>query len=234
MIEYKFMPIGGSTEAGAIEGYGATFNSVDHYGDMIMPGAFAATLSAAAASPQWPTMLFEHGFDASIGRMPVGAWHELTEDDVGLRVKGRLAPTSTGDQLRALLQMEPRPGLNGLSIGFITREAQPGPGRNAGPDRIITRVDLLEVSLCSDPANTRARVDSVKSQIAAIGTMEWRGLERTLRDAGLSRNDAVKAVSEFRSWFQRDAGQQPTGHRDGGEAADIQAALARLALTIRR
>lgn len=57
-LEYKFAADG---EAMTFAGYGAYFNNVDAYGDVIVPGAFAETLKKARESGNWPAMLLQHG-----------------------------------------------------------------------------------------------------------------------------------------------------------------------------
>jgi hypothetical protein len=63
------------------------------------------------------------------------------------------------------------------------------------------------------PMNDKARIGSVKSDF------DPRELEAMLREATLSRSDAVKAVAVFRKLLQRDAGEPITSPRDEAEAA---------------
>lgn len=79
--------------------------------------------------------------------------------------------------------------LNGLSIGF---KSVPGTSRyNDDGVRVLTALELWEVSLVTFPANERARITGVKaSEIATITTI--RQAEQALRDAGYSA-DAAKA-----------------------------------------
>ena len=59
--------------------------------------------------------------------------------------------------------------------------------RKAGLRR-LTDLKLMEVSLVTFPANEEARISAVKST-------DPKFVERTLRDAGLSRQDAKRIVS---------------------------------------
>lgn len=172
-------------------GYGAVFGNVDSYGDVIQPGAFADTLSTAKKSGQWPAMLLQHGgFGLGAEDMtPIGVWTELSEDGHGLKVSGQLADTQRGRDAYALMKMSPRAAITGLSIGYIPKEFEQGtkPGE---PRRKLKRVDLIEVSLVTFPANPKARVSSVKS------AADIRILEQALRDAGLSRSEAKAVLAE--------------------------------------
>lgn len=94
---------------------------------------------------------------------PVGIWTSLEEDGIGLKVEGKPADTVRGREAYGLMTMEPRPAIDGLSIGYITKSYEPR-SRPEEPRRKLTKVDLLEVSLVTVfPANPKARIASVKS-----------------------------------------------------------------------
>lgn len=188
-LECKFDPGGGAM---TFAGYGARFNNVDAYGDVIAPGAFTRTLKEARSSGNWPAMLLQHGsFLGGDDNMPVGVWTEMREDDKGLWVEGQLADTQRGRDAYALLKMSPRPAINGMSIGFRATEwtMRTKPDE---PRRTLKAVDLFEVSLVTFPANSKARVESVKSadEIKTI-----REFEEFLRDVGGFSNAQAKAIA---------------------------------------
>lgn len=191
----------GSNSVMTFSGYAAVFGNVDAYGDVIVQGAFADTIAYAKATGQWPAMLLQHG-GWGIGAddmTPIGIWTALEEDAYGLKAEGKLADTGRGKEAYGLLKMEPRPAINGLSIGYVAKSWEPR-SRPEDPRRKLTKIDLLEVSLVTFPANSKARISSVKS--ATI-----RDAEKALRDAGLSRDEA-KAVlaSGWKGMPQREAG----------------------------
>jgi phage head maturation protease len=62
-------------------------------------------------------MLLQHGGDTVDGRMPVGVWTGMDEDDRGLKLTGKLANTERGRDAYNLLKMKPRSALDGLSFG---------------------------------------------------------------------------------------------------------------------
>jgi len=173
------------------EGYGAVFGNVDSYGDVIQPGAFAESLAAAAKSQVWPARLWQHGGwgMGAEDMTPIGIWTSLAEDGVGLKVSGKLADTARGREAYALLKMDPRPAISGLSIGYIAKEwAQRS--KPEEPRRTLKKVDLLEVSLVTFPANGKARISAVKSLDNERDLEAW-----LMRDAGLSRREAQIAIS---------------------------------------
>lgn len=216
--EIKFA---GSDSDGTFSGYGAAFGNVDSYGDVIKQGAFKRTLREAKKGGRWPAMLAQHGGwgMSSDDCMPIGIWTSMEEDEKGLYVEGKLAlDTQRGRDAYALLKMQPRPALDGLSIGYIAKKFTVGT-KPEEPRRLLEDVDLLEISLVTWPANGAARVDAVKS-------FDPREIEEALRDAGFSRSEAVKAVAVFKS-RQRDAGVPENAPRDEVAAADVQALAAR-------
>lgn len=185
-LELKLAP----PDSGVMEfsGYGAVFGNEDSYGDVIAPGAFEQYLSdVKSGTQQWPAMLLQHGgWGMSATDMtPVGLWTGLEEDKTGLKVAGKLADTPRGTELYSLMKMEPRPAISGLSIGYFAREFVNGKGANE-PYRTLTRIDLMEISPVTFPANDKARISGVKS----LKDFTERDFERLMQDAGLSRKEA--------------------------------------------
>lgn len=204
LIEVKFA----QDEAGEMSftGYGAVFGNVDSYGDVIEPGAFAQFLSdMKSEKQQWPAMLLQHGGWGMTAEdlTPVGVWTDLAEDGKGLKVAGKLAATPRGTEIYTLLKMEPRPAISGLSIGYIPKEWEPR-SNPEDPRRRIKRIDLIEISPVTFPANGQARVSGVKS--AEIPEREFERL--LMRDAGFSRSEARIIMNEgFKAYMaKRDAG----------------------------
>lgn len=199
--------LAGSEANGAMmfSGYGAAFNNIDFYGDIIEPGAFASFLADVKNGKQpWPAMLSQHGaWQITAEDMtPIGIWTEMAEDGKGLRVDGKLADTPRGREMYALMKMEPRSAIDGLSIGFIVKEWTPR-SKPDEPRRRIKKVDLIEVSPVTFPANGKARVDSVKS-VNELNTLAE--AERFLRDAcGFSRSEAVTFVSRVKGMSRSDS-----------------------------
>lgn len=214
--ELKFATDG--SDVMEFSGYGAVFGNVDAYGDVISPGAFADTLTAAQKSGVFPAMLSQHGGWGMTAQdlTPVGVWSSLAEDGIGLKLDGVLAPTPRGQELGVLMKMKPRPAIDGLSIGYIAKEWTPR-SKPEEPRRTLKKIDLIEISPVTFPANGKARVISVKS----LADNE-RDLEAWLqRDAGLSRKEAQIVITKgFKALLeQRDA--------LGGELGELAAALKR-------
>lgn len=177
---------------GMFSGYGAVFGNLDSYGDVIVKGAFRDTLRDVKKTGNWPAMLLQHGGFTTEDEMPVGIWTLMEEDDTGLRVEGKLAiTTQRGRDAYELLKMQPRPALNGLSIGYRPKEFAYGTKPDE-PRRTLKKVDLFECSLVTFPANDKARVGDVKSA-GDIKTI--RDFEAFLRESGGFSRAAATAIA---------------------------------------
>jgi len=135
---------------GTVEGYASLFGEIDQARDMVMRGAFAATL--ATRGIRRIPMLFQHD-----PAEPVGVWLELREDHRGLYARGRLIPDVT--RARELLSLVRAGAIDGLSIGFRTVKGRIDPRTRI---RRLHAVDLWEISIVTFPLLAGARVRAVK------------------------------------------------------------------------
>ncbi|WP_347268814.1 HK97 family phage prohead protease [Paracoccus sp. (in: a-proteobacteria)] len=205
-METKFLSLDWKAdEAGVIEGYGSIFDNVDNGGDVVAPGAFAASL----AQGRKVKMLLQHD-----PHDVIGVWDQVEEDGKGLRVKGRLLM-----QVRKAAdayELVKAGALDGLSIGYRTTEAS----RDRDGNRVILKAEVWEVSLVTFPMNEMARIDAVK----AAGMTE-RDIERVLtQDAGLSRSVARRLMAGGYNAVK--------AMQDAGAGADELAALLKARLSL--
>ena len=155
LIDLKFS----DAEPGVFGGLGAVFNNVDSHGHVITRGAFAETLAKHAAAGTMPGMYAEHSFYELGGDpLPIGVWQEMSEDDIGLRVKGKISALDT-DYGKRILALVRDGAITGYSIAFQVPPGGDVRGKKEGePKRTINRVDLHSVDLVRDPANPLAQV----------------------------------------------------------------------------
>ena len=136
---------------GRFAGYAAIFGRPDAGGDVIRPGAFAASLAARTRSGDPLPLFWQHRPDQQIG------WVEqVAEDAKGLRVIARLSnPDGTN---AAMLRAGE---VTGLSFGYRAREAREIvlPGAQTG--RELSDIDIFEVSVVTEPMQPAARVHLV-------------------------------------------------------------------------
>lgn len=139
---------------GAFSGYASIFNEVDLGRDIVMPGAFSASLGKRGAGGI--KLLFQHDPNELIG-----VWENIREDAKGLWVKGRLMTEVA--RAREVLSLMRAGALDGLSIGFRTVEGRKDPTSGV---RRLHKIDLWEISVVTFPMHPQARVDAVKQKIS--------------------------------------------------------------------
>ncbi|UWQ16149.1 HK97 family phage prohead protease [Jannaschia sp. M317] len=179
------------SENGEFEGYGSTFGGEpDSHGDIIAPGAYADSL----ASGKMPKMFWQHD-----SREPIGRWTEAAEDGKGLLLKGRLnTQVQRGREAYELLKAG---DIDGLSIGYRIVEYT----RNTDDDTwLLEKLDLIEVSVVSVPANDNATITNIKAaraalelkdRLAAGERLTEREFEQLLKGSlGLSNSQAERAA----------------------------------------
>ena len=131
---------------GRFAGYASVFGKLDEGGDIVMPGAFRASLSLRGRHRI--KMLFQHD-----PKEPIGVWDRIVEDGFGLWVEGRLVgEVPRADALRRLIA---RGAVDGLSIGFRTVKSTRDP---KGGHRRLWEIDLWEISIVTFPMMDLARI----------------------------------------------------------------------------
>ncbi len=191
-FELKFL-----NETGVFEGYASVFGVTDSVNDRILPGAFSASLKNFAADGRLPPLLWQHD-----PRQPIGVWREMREDGHGLYVKGELFVADI-PRAREAYRLLRENVVTGLSIGYRARDSHRDDTSGA---RILTQLDLVEISMVTFPANDMARVKRVKSALQAGAVPTQKEFEALLRDAGMSRKQAKGFIAQgYKSLAQRDA-----------------------------
>jgi hypothetical protein len=173
------LAISQARETGVFEGYASLFGVVDSGGDLVAPGAFAASLRRRGAAGV--KMLWQHQASE-----PIGVWSEIVEDLRGLRVKGRLDLSVA--RAREALSLLRSGAVDGLSIGFRTQRASTD--KQSGVRRLL-EVDLWEISIVTFPMLQQARIETVKRRrLARPVTMDVLSMK-------LTRIKAHRAAERF-------------------------------------
>lgn len=134
---------------GRFSGYASVFNVVDNHNDIIVRGAFAETLKERGKSIK---LLWQHRQDE-----PIGMFDRIFEDEMGLYVEGRLLlDVGRAREAYALLKQG---AISGLSIGYSPVQYKIDSGNGT---RILSAIELWEISLVTFPANAAAAVTVVK------------------------------------------------------------------------
>jgi len=184
-VKHMSLPLSVKTLGGdgIFTGYASVFGELDQQNEIVAAGAFARTLSKWHRQGRTPALLWMHD-----PTQPIGIWQTVREDASGLFVEGRLAlRTQKGAEAHELLKLG---ALTGLSIGYRVVSSKIDGKRKA---RILTDVDLFEISLVTFPANEAARVSDVKEG-ASFGKEKPK--TTTLSDAAERLRQAARALTE--------------------------------------
>lgn len=171
---------------GFFSGYGAVFGNIDWYNDVILPGAFTASLAKWRAKNKMPPVLWNHN-DSE----PIGIYTNIYEDEKGLFVEGKLLidDVPRAKSTHALLKAG---AIDGLSIGYSTKKAnQQGNGV-----RELIEVDIGEISIVTQPANDRSLITSVKSKLDEGELPTLPEFEKFLRESGFSKSQSIVIASK--------------------------------------
>lgn len=189
---------------GSFNGYGSVWDVVDSYQEVVAKGAFTESLAEIQAKGRPVPVLWQHRSSE-----PIGAWSNLREDDHGLWGDGQILLDAGAMEKRAYAHMKART-VTGLSIGYWVRESSFDEKTNI---RTLTKLDLVEISLVTFPANDDARVEAVKFKLAHGELPTDREFEKFLREAGFSKTRAAGLVNHgLADMRRRESDRDPTNN----------------------
>jgi len=149
-------------------------------------------------------MFVNHNADA----MPVGEWTAFEFNDKGMTAEGRLyLNTTQGSDLYQVMTESPAM-FGGVSVGAYADEYKMVDAEGQDCDDMeegyfqITQGGLREVSVVMHPNNPMAEVHKLEF-FRPDGSADLKILEKALRDAGLSKKDAVAAASTFKKVLEQ-------------------------------
>ncbi len=130
-----------------IDGYASVFNVIDSQNDLIERGAFENVSSEKVK------LLWQHDI-----AKPIGIVKTIYEDSYGLKIEAEINnKILCGMEAIELIKQG---AVDGLSIGFCAKEFD----YNNQGIRIIKKIDLMEVSIVTFPANRSASITNFKTQ----------------------------------------------------------------------
>ena len=144
-ISENFLIKAAGLENTIISGYASVFNIVDSQNDIVQKGAFEDT------KPENIKLLWQHDT-----LKPIGIIKSLYEDDYGLKIQAEINNRILlGKETTELVRQK---AIDGLSIGFCAKDFEYD---NQGV-RLLKKVDLMEISVVTFPANRNAGIINVK------------------------------------------------------------------------
>ena len=206
-------------ETGTIEGYASVYYGTDSYGDTIVKGAFDDCVNAE----EKPKMFFNHDRYS----VPIGKWEEVTADDKGLYVKGRL--NLEVSQAKDVYSAVKAGDIDGFSVCMMidpTHYTLKDESDQWGGGYIEHVEALPEISVVTFPADKAARIEKVKSvDFSKFANLS--DFEHLLRDAGFSKSTATGIVSRFKA-VALTQGDPDAAAKAGTTNDELSAILARI------
>lgn len=132
-----------------ISGYASIFGIVDHHNDIVVKGAFANSIKNKGDSIKF---LWQHD-----QKEPIGKIDYISEEERGLYIEATIT-SGTRKGLEAIDLLK-KNILDGLSIGFNVVEST----FDEKHHRVISNLDLWEVSLVTFPANEGSKIFQQKN-----------------------------------------------------------------------
>jgi HK97 family phage major capsid protein len=146
MINQKLVVKSLGGENLSVLGYASVYNIADAHNDIIGKGAINFATNDVK-------FLWQHDYSK-----PIGVINSIIEDDYGLKIDATINnKISVGKETIELLKQK---AINGLSVGIHVLETK----YNANQERIITKAELIEVSVVTFPANNQAKIHHILNQ----------------------------------------------------------------------
>ena len=199
------------------------------------PEGFMEWAKEFAASGRPLPMYVNHNSDM----IPVGEWTSIEMDDDGMNASGRIfMNTTTGSDLYQVMCESPNM-FGGVSVGAYADEYQwvkeDGTAMTVGSDNPyedgyfqITKGGLRETSIVMHPNNPKAEIKKLE-YFRADGSADLKVLEEALRDAGLSKSEAVAAASVFKQVIEQcDIAKEPIENAPTQSDSDAEATEAEI------
>lgn len=184
-------------DAGAVEAVFSTSTVIDHAGDRVLSSAFK--------DGQQVPMCWSHDLDKPIGRGTV-----RVEPTQAVLVGRFFTETSLGRE--AYANVKAMGELQQWSFGFIERDSHPG----REGERVITALDLMEVSPVVLGANNQTYTASIKS--APGGPLDMTALATRLAQRGVTPLPAIdrRSIAE-RIALSHELKAFVAGHQQGAK-----------------
>jgi len=163
---------------------------VDRQGDLVLPNAFEKRMDRFRKNP---VILLAHDYE----QLPIGRSLEEKVVENGLQIKVQFAPTEEGIKLYGLY----KDGfMRGFSIGYIPLEWRNPTAEEVqkyGPElqRVLTQVELLEISAVPVPANHAALAIAAGWGLKFSSVDEVKEFFKNLKQTVTKQDDTEAALS---------------------------------------
>lgn len=192
-------------DEGQFEGYASVFGNVDSYGDIVVKGAFAKSLSEWSEKGDPIPLLWGHDFFDPFSN--IGSIDSAEEDEHGLKVRG----TFDLENPKAVQVYRLAKGrrTTGMSFAYDVRDAE-----QKDDALYLTDLHIYEASIVPIGANALAGVEAVKSAAAGLiesvkaGRVLSAKNEATIKAARTSLAEGIDALDDVLSVLGQDDDQE--------------------------
>lgn len=162
MHKYKeFALIKSADDAGTISGYFSTYDRIpDSYGDVIAKGAFTETIRKRKESGHPFPLCWNHDLNQIIGSVDPD---DIEDTDKGPLMKASFFNTQLAQEKREIVKSGV---VYQFSFAYDVLEAGPVELENGVKAYELKKLELFEVSIVPVPANPRAEMTDIKSELA--------------------------------------------------------------------
>lgn len=183
-----------TTDQGTFTALASTY-SEDRGGDVVEPGAFGGTIARWKQSGKQIPLHWNHQSDDPadiIGTVDPASMQETPD---GLVVEGKLDLEDSAKAREAWRLV--KADSIGVSFGYLS-ESQDG----ADGTRLLTSIDLFELSLTPSPMNADTRVLAWKSAgIPAFTDSDWEGIRQAGAKAKAAHEERQRKDAELKHWI---------------------------------
>jgi len=168
-------------------GYASTYDNVDRDKDVMVRGCFDESVEQKSTIP----MLWNHNRDEVIGKI------ELSLDHKGLIAEGTFnLKDQKAQHIKDLVDMD---ALDSMSIGFIIRDYEPVDKMRPFGGWNIKKVDVVETSIVTIPANPSATITDIK-ELSEDSDVLKEIFKQAIREVRQEENEILEkqnAILEF-------------------------------------
>ena len=155
----NFVLVKSDEDAGKISGYFSTYDRIpDSYGDVVAPGAFTDTIKAREESGHKFPLCWNHDLDQIIGQVDT-----IEDTEKGPLMTASFFNTPLAQEKREIVKSGV---VYQFSFAYDVREAAQVTLEDGSKANELQKLDLFEVSIVPVPANPRAEVTDIKSEVA--------------------------------------------------------------------
>lgn len=191
-MEVPIMDFKYDSKTGIFTCYANVKKIIDHADDRTVDGCFLDSILYHEEKGTMPKMFWMHNPNS----LPVGPWLKMSEDNIGLKMEGRLSATTMGKDIKVLAEDK---ALDSFSIGYVVLQEKWNMELECND---LLQVHIKEVSWVNFACNEASLLLSMKSKMEEGTLPTKREIQKLLHDNGLSNRQAEKIANKYNPEFE--------------------------------